>query len=444
MYQDDDTDYAVAPTEAQEISDSKADLAKLLSTLTLLKDFQSQMNPETGICRDEVKALISNCQIGLDERFPMESFTVIRSPQNYQAVTESILRRAGEIVMDFFKKLIELIRKGVTWLIRAIKALFGREAHVKATVAKTADMVAANDEADVVLRTTPAAAAPAEPQTHGPVHAASKVAELTQRHEAALAAYAACYNGIAEAMLTEKGFIGQIRFLGLKLPELLYHVEKRLDSMRAAMDDVTDKLKFTGHLNNMLALVIEPSWFHNKGGEIAEMKDATKAETIGAYMQILEDLIRRLKNEKPAGQADWHVAAKVVINPDTGFADPFVMMQSHLSAQADVLEKRVMALSAPLTMDGVFDRHPDLRNLYDRVVGQLTDEFYAVLRFFDVAVMVTETQARLASAIYNLEATAYQLKLAKAEETQNPELIKRLNTIQQGLREKVSKWSKDL
>lgn len=429
-----DIEQDVYPDDVQEITESQAQLAKLLDTLTILKDFQGQMNPEKGICRDEVKSLVTQCQVGLDERFPLESFTLLPSQQGYQVATEAIFKRAGQVISEFFKGLTALFLKGVAWVVKTVKALFTRETKVKATVAKIQAVDRANTEAEAVTRTIR--------DTEGPLHSDEKLKEYRERLERAKAAYADTYNGLAEAMLTEKGFIGQIRFLGLKLPELLFHVEKNLDAMRAAFETLGDKVRFTGQLNTMLELKIEPTWFHNKGGEIPELAEAANAPTIGDYMRQLEELIRRLDTEKPHGQADWQIAAKVIMNPDTGFADPFVTMKEHLVTEAEALEKRVIGLSAPATLDRVMGAQPQLRALYDRVVEQMTDEFYAVLRFFDVAVLVTQTQSRLASAVWNLEVTSYELRLAEAQQTQDASIIERMNEIQKSLREKTSLWSK--
>lgn len=450
------TDEVVTPS-TEDIDASKADLASLLETLTLLKQFQGQMNPEEGICRDEVKALMDTCQVGLDERYPLESFTQMRSPQNYQVVTESIVRRAGQIVVDFFKRLLELLRKGVAWLVRAVKALFAREQHVKETVAKTEAVMKANEAAETILKDTPPIDMQAEvekgglvaahpqggfEQGEGPQQDAAKIRTLVHTFQQTLSDYNGIYNGIASALLSEKEFLGQIKYLGLKLPELLYHVEKRLDAVVAAFREIDNKTSFVGHLNGLKAMALDPSWFHGKGGEIPELREAAKSESFGQYMAELEDLVRRLQAERPHEAADWRVAARVITNPDTGFSDPFVLLQKHLIVQAAELEERVTRLSAPLILESVFDRYPDVRDLYDEVIGQLSDEFFGILRFFDVATIVTETQTKLAMAIYNIEVTAYQLNLARAERTQDRAIIGQINEIQRGLRAKVSQWNK--
>lgn len=441
----------VSTPSTEGLDGETADLTALLETLKLLKQFQNQMNPEDGICRDEVKALMDTCQVGLDERYPLQSFTVLRSPQNYQAVTESIIKRTGEVVAEFFKKVLELIKKGLEWLGRAIKAVFSRGQHTKETVDKLAAVVEANAVVEPLVKSVHLPDEPAEPAAHEPPHgepiegpqgSRKQIRSLTNQFHDAEALYHGIYTGLASALLSEKEFVGQIKYLGLRLPDFINHVERRMDAMITAFRSIDDKAAFMGHLNAMASSTIDPTWFHGKGGEIPELREASKSDSFGEYMAELESLIHRLQGERPHEAADWHVAAKVMINADSGFADPFILMPDKVHQDLAVLENRVVRMSAPATLDNVFERYPDVRDLYNTVVDQITDEFYGLMRLMDAAVIVTEAQTKLAMAVYNLEVLSYHLNLYRAELSKDAEIVKKVNEVQKSLRAKVSLYNK--
>lgn len=399
----------VPAVDVLDVTDDQELMRKLLDTMKLLNQFQVTFDDERAVCQAQIKTLMDECEISLDHRYPIKSFTQEPSPTNLQAATESVFRRAGTAVVDFIRKILEVMRKILTWIGKAIKSLFTRQRGTHARVVMTKHLAEANLEVKSVVDPLS--------EDSDEIHAAKDALEQAVSH------YADFYSELAHALLTQSPYLGAMKATSLFVPKLAGLMDAKLKLAETSLS----------HAGN------EPSILRGELTELATPMPLIKLEDVARtfaplkgkdtmldYFEALKQLTAQMHDSHPKGQMDWLIAAAMIIDPRSGFDEPVIALPDAIQASFQSLLNRVDnvgRLDAPSKLD------PSLLHLYEKAMMSLLSDVHALAMYVEAANVVLDTQASLATSLYQCHLALFSLNRAKVKDSNDATAVNAVNEI---------------
>jgi hypothetical protein len=400
-----------------DVHDEREALQKLKATLELLESYGNVI-PKEGVCQDQVKAMIAECDLGLDDRYPVQSFTKLPSQQNVGVACEAITARAGQIVVDLIKKVGELIMKMINWLIKAVKGLFARHNTVHQRVVFIKHLNEANKAAKVVV---------------GDAGEGSEVEAAQAALDEAMGRYKDHYTALAATLLTEGDYLGALKGIGLIMPVTVSLItEKVLLAENTIKEHPKDRII----LAQQLASLAQPIPLAKLENVAAKYGPLQRKETLLDYFEALKAATDSLHDAHPAGQMDWAVAAQVLADPRAGFDEPIIAIPDDIQRVFNTLLSKVDSLMHPditKTIDA------SLAAQYDAAMMALVADVHALTYYVEVVNVVLDTQVSIADSLYRCAASQFELYRAKATSSGEQAVVDKLNEIQAHLRTAITK-----
>lgn len=401
---------ALAPVD---VADERETLGKLKGLLEQLAIYQKSFEGEGKVCQAQVKHLVDECQIALDDRYPLASFTQAPSAVNLSAACEGVFRKAGDVIRELGHKAWELIKKMVAWLVAAFKNLIGRNRGVAQRVTVIAAVSAANEEVKS-LDAVPSAGE-AEAAEH-------KLADAIQ-------VYKDYYSALAHAILTEDPFIGAVKAVSLLLPKQIGLITDKVALAEEVFRDVhRDRLM----LAQQLATLGQPLPMGRLEEVARRVPSLQGGHTLGEFFQRFRDTVNVLHDQHPKGQMDWPIAVKTVLDHGAGFAEPLVGIPDEIEHAYHQLLVKVEAVGHGSPVAEGID--PSLAAQYNAAIDAITHDVQSMTQYAAAVNTVLDTQAMVADALYRCVVAKWELNRAKAQESGDPHVVEQMNAVQRKLR----------
>lgn len=403
---------------AVDLTDEQEFLRKLLGTMQLLNQFQSSFDDERAVCQAQVKALIDECEMSLDDRYPLQSFTQAPSPQNLSIVTEGIFRRSATVVVNLIKKVVEMIKKMFSWIIAAIKNIFSRQKAVHQRVVMVKVLATANAEVKPVTDPLPAAS-PAVQQAQAAL-------------DTAVGRFGDFYSELAHTLLTQSPYLGAIKGISLFMPKIAELLGMKLGLAETFLKDTNqDRGIFAMNLTK-LAVPLPIMRLEQVAERYSPLKNKN---TLLEFFDALKAHTTALHSARPKGVMDWQVATAMVIDPRSGFDEPLVTIPDDIQRAFQVLITRIDALAHPDILGHI---DPAMMGHYDAAMMSMLADAHALALYAEAINVVLDTQAGLAVSLFQCHKALFDLHRAKAQDSQDPTAINAINAIQHRLRETIT------
>jgi hypothetical protein len=406
--------------EALDIGLDETQLKQLSQVLKLLGQYAASFDDQRAVCQAQVKQLVEECEITLDQRYPLASFTKAPSPQNLSVVTESVMGRAGQVLVELANKVWEVIVKMLRWVIDAFKHLAKRERKI----AKRVELVRHLHQANTEVKHLSGGAVSDEDAEA--LHAAhEKLLEAEENYQTHLTA-------LGMELLSEGKFVAAIKAIALNMAKMVDLTERKANEVVRSLQT----LKKLGHVvPNDIAQVAEPLPI------IAGLKVAQNNWNALANADTWPDLMLRFKEatdqlhaDDPKGVMEWKIAAAVVVSPRSALAEPLVPIP-------DLIWKYVEKMEAEINnfrqLDFVKAVDPKYAALVESMFTSLTADLHALIDYGQAANLALDSQAFIVDAIYRCEAAEFELARLEVRASRNPTAVEKLNEIQRNLHSKI-------
>ncbi len=396
-----------------------ATLEAYKTTLETLSVFQDSLTPERGVCQAQVKALIDECQLVLEERTPLQSFTKDPSVQNLSVVTEGILHRAAQVTKDFIKKAGELIMKMLSWIMAFFKKLTNRHRTLHERVILLKAVKDANKEASAVV---------------GNVHVVDEaITKAEQALQEAIQRYIDHSTALAAALLSEGPFLGAIKGIGLQMAHTPQYIADKVSlAVNALKEHPRDKYTMA----QQLALLATPIPLSGLERVAKSYHPLQNAPMLLDYFQQLKTHVAQLHDTHPAGQMEWQIASTVVVDPRSGFNEPLVPIPDDVYRVFEILNAKIEELMT----DGVkANVDSSLEPAYQAAMMSLVGEVHALTFYVEAVNMVLDTQVSLAESLYRCQVAQFELYRAKGQISNDPAIVEALNKVQHTLRDQITR-----
>lgn len=415
----------VDPVADIDIGADQQTLAKIRDCLKVLGQYAVSFNDQRAVCQAQVKSLIENCDIALDDRYPIQSFTQAPTSQNLSVVTESVLHRAGSVVADLVKKTWELIVKFLKWLSEAFRNIFSREKHVQRRVQLIKVLHEANKEAAAAVgKNHP------HVDTHGPE--AQALLDAQAAYSEAVQLYQDNMTALAQNMLSEDFYLGILKGIALVLIRLTDIIRMKSEELEKTL--ITDP-KSSTMLYTELAQLSEPLPINPPLNKYqAQWGALAGAKNLAEFMTAFKHGTDQLHHDRPSGSMDWEIAAAVVTAPNSAFAEPLVPVPDILFQWTDKLMQRVDTFKTPEVLKRIEPKHAAL---YEAALQAMSDEIYAMVDYAQAANIALDTQSSIVTRIQQCETAEYNLLRETAKIHPDATVLEKLNAIQANLRNKI-------
>lgn len=118
-----DFDFHQAETELDQAEVTDLDISVKIESLT---DIHGELTQMQGISRDIAVAVESIEEGIIDSRYPLASFSQMKSKTNYTVTMEAISDKIASALKDIIEAVIKTIRSVTRWFIEAFKTLYRR------------------------------------------------------------------------------------------------------------------------------------------------------------------------------------------------------------------------------------------------------------------------------------------------------------------------------
>lgn len=397
-----------------DIRDDEAFLRKALDTLAVLDQFKISFNDQKAVCQAQIKALVENCEVSLDQRFPLVSYSQRPSAYGLDAATESILKRSGQLLLDILKKAGEVIVKILRWFRDLLKSLFGRAKQQRKRVVLIRTLSEANADAAPVARTVDPSFVPG----------GSELSSAIKR-------YQDNYNGLAHAVLTEASIVGLLKATGLALPSLIKLLEDKVGLIEKVM---SEREPNPGILAQTFANLTAPMPLGQLGNLAARYRAPIQANTLASFCDAVKAQIDQLHETLPANAMEWQIAVKVVTNPQSGFDEPVVAVPDAIEHAVDSLTERVVKLMGHSTLAQL---PYDLSHQYEGALMTVVGDVQGLSHFAESVRLVLDCQFAVADSLYRCEVAQFESYRELAKSSNDEALVAEMNRIQHKLRASI-------
>jgi hypothetical protein len=343
----------------------------------------------------------------------------------------------GETIKAIANKIWDILVKFYNWVVEAIKKLLGRQAKMHQRISMIREIRQANEELSAEIAGEPEATIVETPDASDPSprqKRAKELADAALKHQDAIKEYDVALSSLALDMLHESPLLGVMKIINLVIPRQLDTAKIKL---RAIYDWLASPKGPVG--------VTDPSVYIGLPLPLPKALEATKAklnlheipDTLAAYLKAVKDYIDLENNSKPLNPMEWKVAAKVVIDPRSGFDEPLMPMPGALF---DSL--KALSLAAKDIAEGdVFGDLPEEwmdagRNLLITFMGDIE----GINAYVNGTNIVLGTQADLVFWLWRCEVTEFEYHQVAAKVHGSPKVLKRLSDVQQKLRGKLHQY----
>lgn len=399
----------VEALEPIDIGLDEQELKGLAHTLQVLHQYMATFNDQRAVCQAQVRQLIDECDIALDTRYPVQSFTKAPSEQNLSAVTEGVLQRIGSGFVEYCKKVWEFIKKVISWIVAAFKRLFKREEQVTHDVAVLREVRSASKQVKSVSSrgTAKAEAASGWTQEDQDRHAERAAAVF----HAAVEHYRGQMTHMGMEMLTQGKYVAAIKSLSLGAGSMVKQLKTKLEEIERRINT------------------------HNVGGahpsfeNFKDLTDVLKAPTatVDAVMRWLgmanrveewADIVRfflanarSLSEEPPAGSVmEWDIAAAVIVNPNSGLAEPMVPVAGAVEDYVRDMEPIVEKMRTHPITRSIDPKHAPAA---EEALDSFLEDVRSMLQFMEISNLTLDCQYHLVHSVARCSEAEFDVDCAK-------------------------------
>jgi hypothetical protein len=394
----------VEALEPIDIGLDEQELKGLAHTLQVLHQYMATFNDQRAVCQAQVRQLIDECDIALDDRYPVQSFTKAPSEQNLSAVTEGVLDRIGSGFVEYCKKIWEFVKKIISWIVAAFKRLFKREDQVIHHVAVIREVRNASRQ---IKSVSPRGASSAHSKEEQDKHAERA---LLAYHEA-VEHYQGQMTRMGMDMLTQGHYVSAVKSLAMGAPIMVNMLQKKLVEIERRINTHNE-----GKEN--------PSFENFQG-----LTDVMKAPTatidnvmrwLGMANRVEEwaDIVRfflanakSISEEAPSGSVmEWNIAAGVIVNPSSGLAEPMVPVSGAVEDYVRDMEPIVEKMrSHPITRS----IDPKLAAGAEEALDSFLEDVRSMLQYMEIANITLDCQYHLVKAVAHCAEAEFDVDCAK-------------------------------
>lgn len=403
------------PVPALDESNERDQLRTLLDQLRVLTKISDSITESRKVSRSQVQELVGTCNVALDSRTPVMSYTAQPSEQNYDFACEGVVSRAGEIARSIVQHAAELIRKIIRWLVEQFERLTGRNSAVRQRTAYTTEVQEASTEAKQA-GIDEASASPASRET------LSKAVE----------AYTKGYSELTHTLLSDGPLLGLVRSLGLALPKYVEQADQKLLYTEQTFDTQQDEKLFVQSLVQIATFLPIDELTHLAAKFPVLVNQPHLAEYLSGLKSLVEDM-RHSYHQKPM---DWQVAVRTVVDPSAHFDDPMVPMPDRILTRFRAMEKRIEKLVAKRDS---LATNPHLAGYVDQAMVALVGDVHGLMFYVEAVNLVLNSQATLVNQLYQCSVAQFNVYRSAAEETQKPEWVEAINAIQKKLKQNLGR-----
>jgi hypothetical protein len=415
QYQDAFTTPSLEDLQPLDIGLDESELKELAHILQVLHQYTVSFNDQRAVCQAQVKQLIEECDIALDKRYPLQSFTQAPSGQNLSVVTEGVLQRIGTAFAEFWKKFLELVKKIFSWIINAAKRLVHREQTVMHQVVVIRAMREATQEVKDIKGGTK--------RDEG---------EFTGTLEQAVKLYQSQLTAMGLEMLQQGPYVAAVKALALSVNNIVKmlgtkfaEIERRINTHNQSRENPTQE-NFIGLADPIpVPQVLETAF--KRWLQPANMIDAWID-----VMDIFHTAATQLYTDKPSGAMEWEIAAKVIISPKSGLAEPMIPIPDGIVDYVNDMGKIVdQARAHPITqsLEGR-DAHQA-----EEALDSYMEDVRALLQYMEVANMTLDTQYHLVDSVAKCAKAEFDLECA--EHAVDADAVKTIRSIREKLALKI-------
>lgn len=391
------------------------ELKALSHNLQLLHQYTATFNDQRAVCQAQVKQLIEECDVALDQRYPLMSFTKAPSEQNLSVVTEGVLHRIGTAFVEFLKKFWEILKKVFGWIVNAAKRLVHRDREVIEQVVVIRSLREASKQVQEIQGSS------------GKDHGA-----LMDKFYTAVEHYHGQLTAMGLDMLHKGPYVAAVKALSLSVPKILkmlesklIEIERRLNTHNPSQDTPT-KENFVGLSDPVpvpyALMAAMKTWLHG----------SNDLEAWVDVMDIFHTAASQLHQEAPHTTMEWDAAASVIIDPHSGLAEPMIPIADGVLDYVTEMDKLI----------DKFRNHPITQALEGRDASQAEDaldsymdDVRALLKYMEVANFTLDTQYHLVDSVAKCAYAEFDVQCA--EHAVDEEAVKRIRAIRENLHTKI-------
>lgn len=393
----------VEALEPMDIGLDEQELKGLAHTLQVLHQYMATFNDQRAVCQAQVRQLIDECDIALDTRYPLQSFTKAPSEQNLSAVTEGVLDRIGSGFAAYSKKIWEFIKKIIAWIVSAFKRLFKREDQVIQHVNVLREVRSASTQIKTMMPRIPTEAQRKEEQAKQEARALEHLHEMVTQYEGQM-------TQMAMDMLTQGAFVSAVKALSFGATSVVKQIQHTLDEIQRR---INTHMSGSGHSpENFRGLT------DGLKAPVGVIPPVTKWLGVANSIELWDDLVRlslinvkAISEEKPANSViEWNIAAGVIVNAKSGLAEPMVPVSGALETYVNDMTPIVEAMLAHHVTQSM---DPQFLSEAEDALHSITLDIRSMLQFMEIANLTLDCQYHLIKSVAQCAEAEFDVDCAK-------------------------------
>lgn len=408
-------------------------LKPLLDTLKVLSQFQITFDDQRAVCQAQIKTLIDECNVALDDRYPLQSFTQRPSPQNLAVVTEGILTASAHKIAELAEKVWALIKKIARWILEALRKLFSQDKAIRQRVQLVHILSTGNDELAKAGGVHASTVAAPVPQGSMSDEAYAKIVAAYHKFDQARLAWKDNITALDMDLLKQGPALGVYKAAALTLPNYIRNVvNKTVLVNQYLVKEAHNGQDLSTRLNGLKDDLPIPQALQRASQAWTALHDVN---TMPEYLENLKTATHSLASDKPHGVMEWYVGVKVVTDPRSGFDEPLIPLPNFLTKTVDDLEQLV----AHFTDASVLERiQPEQAAVFERVLMTLVKEVKSLTDYAEGARTVLSSQFSIVSEALRVVAAQYELNVAITGGDNDSRRAEILLNMRQKLRETMT------
>lgn len=400
-----------------EDHDDLTEVNQVRDAMRILDGYYGQIASAGQVSRRQAQALVAECGVQFDERYPDNSFTEAPSPTNYAITMESILRAGGRMVMDLIRKAAELLMKIVAWCIQTAKEQFSRTKNYL----RVRENLGTVHAQVVAVRDLPGVKA-AEAMDHPP----HELAAARQALAGAVSRYEDGFTRLSSDLQMHGPLTRLIRDLSVAALGIIPKVDDKLTLFDKVLTththgDATDELAQLSQLKT-IATPLEASGLRRMADKVLDAHDPQ--QTAGEVLTSVYRRVAEFAGDSAEDRPTLDQLVEQITDQQDVFTAPFVVIPQQAVRQLESLEQKLRRLQGIEPSAQASDK---IREAFSNAVTSVSQDIQGIRSYFIAVRYCIGTQERMLHDALAYESAYFELQRVGASVSKDPTTIEEVN-----------------
>lgn len=417
--------------EEVDVTDEHEQLTRVSENLAVLDAYYDEIAATGGIGRDQAKALVNECGVLINSRYPPQSFTDVPSRTNLSVAMEGMVERTAQLLWELLKKAAELLMKTVQWVVALIKT---RRITSRNTARKVGSIQAVKTANDSLKETGVGSVA----ATKGNQHVVDDTSEDIEQNKQL---FNNNFNDLVADILTNGKFCQLVRWLGMSVFDTAPIIRDKL----ALFDHILRSHSNLADQSVVLIQVAELNTIATPIDAVAITEQLRKAglytghEALGMLpaLRIVFEEYLKLRQGDVYDVVDIDTIVTYFAATDASVIAPFLLAPDEVLRTMEDIERQLHRIHGIDPSNAAPQR---VRTAFQGAVKCLTDEIYALRLYINTVEGCSVTQDRLCDDVWKYEQAVFSHYRAKAAGATDSSLVERVNEIQSTLKTSLQRF----